>query len=157
MRLEFCGALLYWRGPSPYHFVRVPDDESAALRSAAGHVTYGWGMIPVLMRLGETRWETSLWPKDGGYYVPIKDFVREAEGIGLARTEHMFFEGDRIAAIGPSAEVLASYPTAEKIDGSGNVTLFANVAYQGAPNTGPALLQSRPWRRDRWPWPRGSP
>ena len=83
MRLEFSGALLFWRGPSPYHFVRVPDDESAALRSAAGHVTYGWGMIPVSAELGATRWTTSLFPKDGGYLVPLKDAVRTAEGLAL--------------------------------------------------------------------------
>ena len=32
-------------------------------------------------------------------------------------------EGDRIAAIGPSAEVLAQYPTAEKIDGTGKLVM----------------------------------
>ena len=29
------------------------------------------------------RWKTSLWPKDGGYIVPIKDDVRRAEGLEL--------------------------------------------------------------------------
>ena len=38
-------------------------------------------MIPVLARIGETEWETSLWPKDGAYVVPLKDKVREPEGI----------------------------------------------------------------------------
>ncbi len=38
-------------------------------------------------------------------------------------------EGDRIAAIGPSPEVLASYPDAEKIDGRGKLVMpgFANI------------------------------
>ena len=38
-------------------------------------------------------------------------------------------EGDRIAAIGPSREVLAAYPTAEKIDGTGKLVMpgFANI------------------------------
>ena len=79
----FTGPVFEWRGPAPYHFVEVPAADSVDLKELSVEVTYGWGMIPVLMRLGETRWETSLWPKDGGYYVPIKDFVREAEGIGL--------------------------------------------------------------------------
>jgi hypothetical protein len=79
----FSGPVFEWRGPAPYHFVAVPADDAADLKELASEVTYGWGMIPVLLRLGETRWETSLWPKDGGYYVPIKDFVREAEGVGL--------------------------------------------------------------------------
>jgi hypothetical protein len=79
----FTGPVFEWRGPAPYHFVEVPHQDAADLKELSVEVTYGWGMIPVLMRLGETRWETSLWPKDGGYYVPIKDFVREAEGVGL--------------------------------------------------------------------------
>jgi hypothetical protein len=44
-------------------------------------VTYGWGMIPVFVKIGETEWKTSLWPKDGGYIVPLKDMVRKAEKI----------------------------------------------------------------------------
>jgi hypothetical protein len=38
-------------------------------------------MIPVTARIGGTRWTTSLFPKDGGYVVPIKDAVRAAEGL----------------------------------------------------------------------------
>ena len=44
-------------------------------------VSYGWGMIPVSARIGGTNWTTSLFPKDGGYIVPIKDKVRNAEGV----------------------------------------------------------------------------
>ena len=81
MDLEFSGEVWFWRGPSPYHFVTVPEDESAELQAAAALVTYGWGMIPVAVRIGSTRWMTSLFPKDGGYVVPLKDLVRKAEGI----------------------------------------------------------------------------
>ena len=81
MDLEFSGEVWFWRGPSPYHFVTVPEDESAELQAAAALVTYGWGMIPVAVRIGSTRWTTSLFPKDGGYVVPLKDLVRKAEGI----------------------------------------------------------------------------
>ena len=81
VHLQFSGEVWYWRGPSPYHFVTVPDEESAALESAAALVTYGWGMIPVEAEVGSTTWTTSLFPKDGGYVVPLKDKVRAAEGI----------------------------------------------------------------------------
>ncbi len=81
MNLAFDGELFSWRGPSPFHFVAVPEDESADLRTAAAHVTYGWGMIPVAVEIGTTRWTTSLFPKDGGYLVPVKDAVRRAEGL----------------------------------------------------------------------------
>ena len=83
MDLEFSGEVWSWRGPAPYHFVTVPEDDSAELQEMAAAVTYGWGMIPVAARIGETRWTTSLFPKDGGYVVPLKDRVRKAEGIDV--------------------------------------------------------------------------
>ena len=83
MDLAFSGEVWFWRGPSPYHFVTVPEDESAELQEMSAAVTYGWGMIPVEVRIGSTRWTTSLWPKDGGYVVPLKDAVRRAELIDV--------------------------------------------------------------------------
>jgi len=38
-------------------------------------------MIPVEVHIGGTKFQTSLWPKDGGYIVPIKDVVRRAEEV----------------------------------------------------------------------------
>jgi hypothetical protein len=81
--LAFSGEVWFWRGPSPYHFVTVPEDDSAELEAAAALVSYGWGMIPVAAQLGGTRWTTSLFPKDDGYVVPLKDLVRKAEGIDV--------------------------------------------------------------------------
>jgi hypothetical protein len=81
MELDLTGEIFYWRGPAPYHYIRVPGPESTRLRSVAKDVTYGWGMIPVLATMGDTEWETSLFPKDGGYLIPIKDAVRDAEGV----------------------------------------------------------------------------
>jgi hypothetical protein len=86
MELEFRGDVWFWRGPSPYHFVTVPEDESAELQATAALVTYGWGMIPVEARIGSTRWTTSLFPKNGGYVVPLKDVVRNAEAIDVGDT-----------------------------------------------------------------------
>ncbi len=83
MRLAFSGEIWYWRGPSPFHFVTVPKKESEELRAVAALVTYGWGVIPVSTRIGATTWETSLFPKDGGYLVPIRTSVRRAEGLEL--------------------------------------------------------------------------
>lgn len=72
-----------WRGPAPYHFVRVPPKQCEELAAAAKLVSYGWGMIPVEVTIGKTAFTTSLWPKDGGYLVPIKNAAREAEGLEL--------------------------------------------------------------------------
>jgi hypothetical protein len=65
-----------WRGPSPYYFVPVPDEESADIREVAAMATYGWGVIPVEARIGEVDFTTSLFPRDGVYLLPLKDAVR---------------------------------------------------------------------------------
>jgi len=83
MDLRVDGEIFFWRGPSPYHFVTVPDEQSAALKAASAAVTYGWGMIPVTATIGGTEWTTSLFPKDGRYLVPLKDKVRDAEGLDV--------------------------------------------------------------------------
>ena len=83
MDLRFRGELWFWRGPSPFHFVTVPDAESAEIEAVSPMVSYGWGCIPVEGTVGETVFTTSLFPKDGGYLVPIKDKVRKAEELEL--------------------------------------------------------------------------
>jgi hypothetical protein len=83
MQLEFSGEVWFWRGPSPYHFVTVPEDESAQLQLAAALVTYGWGMVPVTAQIADTVWTTSLFPRNGGYIVPVKDVVRHAEALDV--------------------------------------------------------------------------
>jgi len=82
-RAKFTGEIVYWRGPSPFHFVPVPPAEAAEIRVIAPVVTYGWGVIPVRLRLGRTEATTALFPKDGGYLVPVRDSVRKAEGVAV--------------------------------------------------------------------------
>ena len=83
MNLEFSGELWYWKGPAPWHFITVPEDECGELEATSALVTYGWGMIPVTAQIGDTDWTTSLFPKDGQYIVPVKTWVRNAEGLAL--------------------------------------------------------------------------
>jgi hypothetical protein len=83
MKMEFTGKIWYWRGPAPFYFVTVPELESQDIKSVSGFVTYGWGVIPVAVRIGDTEWTTSLFPKNGRYLVPIRDSVRKAENLEL--------------------------------------------------------------------------
>jgi len=83
MALRFEGEIWHWRGPSPFHFITVPEREAAELHDMSRDVTYGWGMIPVTATIGTTEWTTSLFPKDGGYVLPVKDKVRSAEEIDV--------------------------------------------------------------------------
>ena len=81
MIFEFNGKIWYWRGPSPFFFVTMPAKQSRDLKAISGLVTYGWGVIPVEVRIGKTEFRTSLFPKDGRYIVPIKASVRKAENL----------------------------------------------------------------------------
>lgn len=88
MEWEFSGEVIVWRGPAPYYFVPVPEDESLDIREMAAELTYGWGVIPARLLLGATEWRTSLFPRDDRYLVPMKAAVRKAEGVD---------EGDQVS------------------------------------------------------------
>lgn len=83
MVIEFSGKILFWRGPAPFYFVPVPEDQSLDLNAISSYVTYGWGVIPVNVRIGKTEWKTSLFPKDGRYLVPIRANVRQQENLDV--------------------------------------------------------------------------
>jgi len=86
VHLEFSGEILYWKGPAPWYFITVPEDECSDLQATSAFVSYGWGMIPVTVQIGATEWTTSLFPKDGRYLVPVKASVRKAERLGEGAT-----------------------------------------------------------------------
>lgn len=92
MKLQFDGNIWYWRGPAPWYFVTVPTMQSDNLEAISRMVTYGWGMIPATVRIGKTEWKTALWPKDGGYIVPIKASVRHAETLEEGDQVTVFLE-----------------------------------------------------------------
>lgn len=81
MNTEFSGEIWFWKGPAPWYFVTVPAKQCQDLKDVSGFVTYGWGMIPVNVQIGKSRWKTSLFPKDDRYIVPIKASVRKAEKL----------------------------------------------------------------------------
>ena len=86
MNFTFTASVWEWRGPAPYHFVSVPLEIAQEIKELASAVTYGWGMIPVAGKIGNTSFTTSLWAKNGTYAVPLKDALRKAEGISLNDT-----------------------------------------------------------------------
>jgi hypothetical protein len=63
--------------------VSIPAEHADLVNDLAPGVTYGWGMVPVEVRLGRTSWRTSLFPKDGGYVLPLRDSVRSREQVEL--------------------------------------------------------------------------
>lgn len=95
MTIEFTGEVFYWRGPAPFYFVRTPPKQSQELKDVMKLVTYGWGMIPVRARIGDTDFTTALIPKDGDYLLPLKDKVRKLERLkeGENVTAQVFVDG----------------------------------------------------------------
>jgi hypothetical protein len=93
---SFAAVVIEWRGPAPYFYAALPDDDAEAVRQAAKLVSYGWGVIPVEATIAGVSFTTSLFPRDGTYLLPLKAAVRQRAGIGL---------GDNIAVemvLGPS-------------------------------------------------------
>ena len=88
MDFEFSGRLWYWKGPAPHYFLTVPAEHSADIKAASSLLTYGWGMIPVQVQIGETTWKTAMFAKDGLYALPVRLSGRKAERLE---------EGDEIA------------------------------------------------------------
>jgi hypothetical protein len=82
----FSAELVEWRGPAPFYWLPLPPDVCDYVQSQAAAATYGWGAIPVCVRIGSTRWETSLLPRDGGYLLPVRKDVRTRERFGEGDT-----------------------------------------------------------------------
>lgn len=75
-------------GYDPMGFVAVTGEagEAVAAHEFARRLELGkrrgFGSVKVTVRVGETRWQTSLFPqKTGGWFLPIKKPVRLAEGL----------------------------------------------------------------------------
>lgn len=85
MNFEFQtqGELFEWRGPAPYYFIKVDPESSALIKQHAQKHTYGWGVLPIHGIIGETEFQTALIPKEGIYYIPVKDAVRNSEDLQL--------------------------------------------------------------------------
>ncbi|ACG77257.1 conserved hypothetical protein [Phenylobacterium zucineum HLK1] len=86
--IAFEAQVIHWRGPSPYFFAVLPPDAAGQVARVARAASYGWGVVPVAARLAGADFTTSLFPRDGGYLLPLKDAVRRATGVTA---------GDRVA------------------------------------------------------------
>jgi hypothetical protein len=89
MEISFSSEIIEWRGPAPFLFAPIPEQQSIEIKAIAKDISYGWGVIPVQVTIGKTTVTTSLFPKDGVYLLPIKVAVQRAENLLL---------GDRINA-----------------------------------------------------------
>jgi hypothetical protein len=69
-----------------WHFITVPQDKSEEIKFFDENLhekRRGWGAVRVLATIGNTSWETSIFPsvKQEAYILPIKAEVRKKEKI----------------------------------------------------------------------------
>lgn len=83
MEFAFDAVLVEWRGPAPYVFAPIPAEVAEEVRALAPALTYGWGVVPVGARIGGSAFATSLFPRQGGYLLPVRAAVQRAEGIAV--------------------------------------------------------------------------
>ena len=83
MKLKFTSTVIEWRGPAPFYFVPVPEEESQKIKAVSKLISYGWGVMPITATLGKTTWTTALFPKDGRYLLPIKNDLRFGEKLSV--------------------------------------------------------------------------
>ncbi|MBF0815731.1 DUF1905 domain-containing protein [Microbacterium paludicola] len=82
MAWDFEAELIEWRGPAPFVFAPLPPELFAQIKDAARGLMY-WGQIPVIARIGDTEFDTAMWPKDGRFLLPIKVAVQRSERIDV--------------------------------------------------------------------------
>jgi hypothetical protein len=83
LRFEISGTVIEWRGPAPFYFVPTPIEVTEEIEIYKRELTYGWGVIPAKVTLGTVTVTTSLFPKNGSFYIPLKDALRKPNEISV--------------------------------------------------------------------------
>lgn len=80
---KFSAELWEYSGKGTWHFVTVPEEISADIKAFTKHVTKGFKSVRVSVSVGESHWQTSLFPskEKGAYVLPIKAAVRKTENL----------------------------------------------------------------------------
>lgn len=80
---RFTAAVIEWRGPAPFYYAPLPAEVAAGIAAVKRQASYGWGVIPVKAEIAGVEFETSLFPKDGTYLLPLKAAVRRRLGVTM--------------------------------------------------------------------------
>lgn len=75
--------VIVYQGMSAWRFLAVSKKETDEIKKKYGKLAKGWGSLPVSVKIGRTKWETSIFPdkKSGTYLLPLKAKVRKEESI----------------------------------------------------------------------------
>lgn len=66
-----------------WHFVPVTKAEGQEIKTKYGKLAKGFGSLPVTVTIGQTIWQTSIFPDkySGSYLLPLKAAIRKREEI----------------------------------------------------------------------------
>jgi hypothetical protein len=92
LEFEISGTVIEWRGPAPFYFLPTPMEVTEEIEAYKRELTYGWGVIPAKVTIGTTTVTTSLIPRDGSFYIPLKDALRRPNGVILGSKIKLFLE-----------------------------------------------------------------
>ena len=81
--ITITGPLWLWSGEGgSWHFITVPEEQSAEIRAESLVRRGGFGSVKVEASINGISWRTSVFPqKSGGYILPVKKEVRCRAGI----------------------------------------------------------------------------
>ena len=81
LRFEISGTVIEWRGPAPFYFVPTPIEVTEEIEIYKRELSYGWGVIPAEVTIGHITITTSLIPRDGSFFIPLKDAIRRPNQV----------------------------------------------------------------------------
>ncbi len=77
---RFTAELWEWEARANWFFVTLPVDAAADIRELP-MPPRGFGSIPVHARIGSSAFDTSIFPTDDSFVLPVKRAVRAREGL----------------------------------------------------------------------------
>ena len=77
------GKVIEYLGMGSWHFIAVPEKESASIKATFTDLKRGFGSLRVIAQVGKTKWKTSIFPdnKTKTYLLPLKSEVRKKERV----------------------------------------------------------------------------
>jgi hypothetical protein len=102
-RLNYTARAEVWiyPGKGGWHFLTLPERESAEIREVSRGFSQPWGTLPALATIGGTRWRTYIAPdrKTRAHHLPLKAAMRKEENIRSG--DRIRFQIEILPRIGP--------------------------------------------------------
>lgn len=92
LNFEITGTVIEWRGPAPFYFVPTPPEVTEEIELYKRELSYGWGVIPAKVTIGQVTITTSLIPRDGSFFIPLKDAIRRPNQIQVGDEVSLLLE-----------------------------------------------------------------